>query len=159
MKKKVNNKGFSLVEIIVVVLIIAIISVALVPQVMRWVENSRIADDLEVRTSIEKACQIAITEEDVFKEVEDGDHVIYITKDSTGTSVYGMIGGVIDETGLFWNSVSKVAGFADWQEFKDSIKLQSNPINAPQIELTVYVYVNGHTFSTLTGFASAEIDG
>ena len=39
--KKNNNKGFSLVELIVVVLIIAIIAVALAPQVIKWVDRAR----------------------------------------------------------------------------------------------------------------------
>ena len=44
--KKMNNKGFSLVELIVVVLIMAIIAVALAPQVMKWVNNSRVSSDV-----------------------------------------------------------------------------------------------------------------
>lgn len=40
MKKK-NNKGFSLVELIVVVLILGILAVALAPQVMKWVGTAR----------------------------------------------------------------------------------------------------------------------
>jgi len=82
-----NNRGFSLVELIVVVLIIAIIAVALAPQVIRWVENSRIASDLETRNDIEKMCQLALTNEYVFEHVKDGGYTITITKDSTGTHV------------------------------------------------------------------------
>ena len=39
--KKNKNKGFSLVELIVVVLIIAVIAVALAPQVIKWVDQAR----------------------------------------------------------------------------------------------------------------------
>ncbi len=65
--KKMNNKGFSLVELIVVVLIMAIIAVALAPQVMRWVENSRKSNDIEAYASLVNALQVAGTDEDVLK--------------------------------------------------------------------------------------------
>ena len=42
---KKNNKGFSLVELIVVILIMAIIAVALAPQVMKWVGESKESAD------------------------------------------------------------------------------------------------------------------
>lgn len=64
MKKltKKNNKGFSLVELIVVVLIMAIIAVALAPQVTKWVEKSRIAKDAQNYDTIVSALQIAHAE-------------------------------------------------------------------------------------------------
>jgi len=65
--KKMNNKGFSLVELIVVVLIMAIIAVALAPQVMRWVENSRKSNDIEAYGSLVNALQVAGTDENVLK--------------------------------------------------------------------------------------------
>ena len=67
MKKltKKNNKGFSLVELIVVVLIMAIIAVALAPQVTKWVENSRQATDLQTKDSIVSALQVASTDKTI----------------------------------------------------------------------------------------------
>lgn len=55
---KKDNKGFSLVELIVVVLIMAIIAVALAPQVTKWVENSRKASDAQNIDTIVGAIQI-----------------------------------------------------------------------------------------------------
>ena len=55
-----NDKGFSLVELIVVILIMAIIAVALAPQVMKWVENSRVATDCSNYDSIARAAAIAM---------------------------------------------------------------------------------------------------
>lgn len=43
--KKLNNKGFSLVEIIIVIAIMAILAGALAPQLMKYVEKSRVAAD------------------------------------------------------------------------------------------------------------------
>jgi len=58
-KTKKNNKGFSLVELIVVILIMAILGVALAPQVMRWVNNSRMATDASNYDAAFDAAQIA----------------------------------------------------------------------------------------------------
>lgn len=66
---KKNNKGFSLVELIVVVLIMAIIAVSLAPQVMKWVNNSRIATDIQTGDSVVSAAQLALTNKDAYAKV------------------------------------------------------------------------------------------
>ncbi len=59
---KKNNKGFSLVELIVVVLIMGIIAVALAPQVMKWVGTARTNSDENTSKDIKSAIQIAIAD-------------------------------------------------------------------------------------------------
>lgn len=60
--KKKNNKGFSLVELIVVILIMAIIAVALAPQVMKWVGRSSENTDKNNEATIKSAVQVAVAE-------------------------------------------------------------------------------------------------
>ncbi len=153
---KKNNNGFSLVEMIVVVLIMAIIAVALAPQVMKWVENSRIASDLETKEGIEKMCQFALTNEDIFAEVKDGGYTITIEKDSSGTRVTCDSDNPSSNP-AFWDEFFIMGGYADLNDFENKVELKSTPVNATKIELIVHVYEDGHTYSTLTGFASAEI--
>jgi prepilin-type N-terminal cleavage/methylation domain-containing protein len=83
MKKKLrrNNKGFSLVELIVVVLIMAIIAVALAPQVMKWVGSSRTNTDVQIYDSLVSDIQVALTKESVWSKckVKTGASAIKIT--------------------------------------------------------------------------------
>ena len=85
--KKMNNKGFSLVELIVVVLIMAIIAVALAPQVMKWVENSRKSTDIENYNALLEAANVASTSEDVISKVSAT--ATTITMNATNTVIAG----------------------------------------------------------------------
>ena len=65
---KKNNKGFSLVELIVVVLIMGILAVALTPQVMKWVDKSRVAADKDTIQAVKTAAALAFTNENVYNK-------------------------------------------------------------------------------------------
>lgn len=56
--KKLNNKGFSLVELIIVVAIMAVLIGVLAPQYLKYVERSRESADLDNYQSIISAIEI-----------------------------------------------------------------------------------------------------
>ncbi|MBQ7944472.1 MAG: prepilin-type N-terminal cleavage/methylation domain-containing protein [Lachnospiraceae bacterium] len=58
MKKKMNNKGFSLVELIIVVAIMVVLVGVLAPQYLRYVEQSRQSADLDNYDTIISAIEI-----------------------------------------------------------------------------------------------------
>lgn len=57
-KEKMNDKGFSLVELIIVIAIMAVLVVVLAPQYLKYVERSRNATDLQNATAAVTACQV-----------------------------------------------------------------------------------------------------
>jgi type IV pilus assembly protein PilA len=63
MKKAVkNNKGFSLVELIVVIAIMAVLVGVLAPQFMKYVESSRQSTDIDNVQSMKTAIEAEATE-------------------------------------------------------------------------------------------------
>lgn len=65
MKKKKNNKGFSLVELIVVIAIMAVLVGVLAPQFIKYVDQSRVSTDVQNLQEVITACQVACADETV----------------------------------------------------------------------------------------------
>ncbi|GEM_PF-666306 len=61
-ERKLNNKGFSLVELIIVIAIMVILVVVFAPQYLRFVNNSRISTDVQTAGNMVTAVEAAIAE-------------------------------------------------------------------------------------------------
>lgn len=84
MKKK-NNKGFSLVELIVVIAIMAVLMVVLAPAMLRYVEKTRVQKDNSALGEVTSAVSTALADERVYAEAKGGD--ITITINGTASPV------------------------------------------------------------------------
>ena len=61
-----KNKGFSLVELIIVVAIMAILAGALAPFLIKYINKARISNDIDTGATIGRALVAAVSNEHVF---------------------------------------------------------------------------------------------
>ncbi len=107
-----DNKGFSLVELIIVIAIMAILAAALAPQLIKYLENAREASDHQVTESVKTCFNAAIKDDVVYKEVAGHDQTSFdIVFDSDGEPV--------------WPEV-------DFPELSDEFALSLNDIHEPK---------------------------
>ena len=86
-----KNKGFSLVELIIVIAIMAILAAAIAPALIRYIDKSRRADDVTAAGTVESSVSAALANEDAYDEaVKDSTvQVASVSKDGgsyTGTA-------------------------------------------------------------------------
>lgn len=87
-RKKKDNKGFTLVELIIVIAILAILVGLLAPQYTKYVEKSRKAADVSNMDELIKAVQVYVID-DATKEKVTAATDVKLSIDSVGVKVAG----------------------------------------------------------------------
>lgn len=80
---KKNNKGFTLIELIVVIAIIAVLAAILAPQYLRYVEKSRVSTDCQTAAEIMNATRTACAEESVYDKLNATKNTVEWKADGT----------------------------------------------------------------------------
>lgn len=124
-KEKMNNKGFSLVELIIVIAIMAILLVVLAPQYLKYVEKSRNSTDLQNAAEIVSALQIYAADPDAATAPTDGNIEIKNADQTPSGFTADALkdAGLVDGSGvLHTRCQSKTA----WTAYKISWKVETN---------------------------------
>lgn len=83
---KKNNKGFSLVELIVVIAIMAVLMVILAPAMLRYVEKTRVQKDESAVSEVANAAELALGDETIYNAAGGASKIIITVPDAGAIS-------------------------------------------------------------------------
>ena len=66
-----KNKGFSLVELIIVIAIMTILAGALAPALIKYINKSRLSVDIDTGSEIARTIMVAVTNDNAFNAAKD----------------------------------------------------------------------------------------
>ena len=93
---KKNNKGFSLVELIIVIAIMAILAGAIAPALIRYIDKSRKSNDVSACKSIKTAIETAMSNEDAHEVLTPSGSGIVTVTFTPKADVSGLANAVTD---------------------------------------------------------------
>lgn len=154
-ERKMNNKGFSLVELIIVIAIMAILIVVLAPQYLRYVERSRNSTDYQNATEMVTALQVYAADPEVTTDTFTAG-TFTLTTGNAGTTPSGQANAVnaaFANAGINANSVSCVSR-TNWDTYIITVTVAADG----QISFAYSSTLNGATPAT-DAFAAAMGSG
>lgn len=122
--KKTSNKGFSMVELIIVIAIMAILAAALAPALIKYINKSRLSTDVQTGNTIASAINAALAVEKAYDDGAKYDTTtqkvndILILGNGSGTDPFAdEMAGVVGATQVTGKSKKDLSGASLTQDF------------------------------------------
>lgn len=135
-EKKMNNKGFSLVELIIVIAIMAVLIAVLAPQYMRFIERGRAASDRDNVKAIQGALEVYYVDP-TGTALANGDKIV-LTRGAAATA---------SGTTAAINEALKVAGLIQGSETFADLPQLTNQETFTSVTITVNIDASSKTAS------------
>ena len=139
-----NNKGFSLVELIIVIAIMAILVGVMAPQLIKYIEKTNVSSDTQLCDSVRTAVTTAMMDPAVINATTPG-----IPDDDEEVEVADLAGDAYAD-GAFASAVAEIMGYedvADLAEINGKIKSAHEDDSAVTFMIvgsnSVHVYIPG----------------
>ena len=156
-KKKKDNKGFTLVELVIVVAILAILVGLLAPQYTKYVEKSRKSADANNLEEIVK--QIKVTASDPSYIIPEGEFVVVMTTEGTSitfTKKDGADDSAVTTTNSWKASLNTLLEY-DWDSDTDTNSMTSEGLKLKSSKWPVGVAGNEASIGTDEHAIGAQI--
>lgn len=124
-KENMNNKGFSLVELIIVIAIMAILIVVLAPQYLKYVERSRNSTDLQNATEIKVAIETWAADPQATSHFTTGDTFTVEIRSGGGSCANTVVSNALTDAGLTLGDI-KCSSRSRWSQYDMEGTYQAN---------------------------------
>ncbi|MCI8323687.1 MAG: type II secretion system protein [Lachnospiraceae bacterium] len=127
-KENMNNKGFSLVELIIVIAIMAILIVVLAPQYLKYVERSRNSTDMQNARTLMTAVETYAADPQSTKVLDTNFDITITTAGGTNntlTDTSGAVDQAIKDAGLTLGDI-KCSSKTAWASYKLKGKVEDH---------------------------------
>lgn len=105
-----NHRGFSLVELIIVIAIMAILVGVMAPQLIKYIEKANVSADVQLCDTIHTAITMALADPDVFTDPASRTAIDWYTI-GPATGAYFKQFAYVDDTTEFGRQVIEICGF------------------------------------------------